>query len=100
MTEETQAQAAELSPTERKLAEIRAHKHYEAVKAKNPYREPSDLELREHAEAEAFAKQPKAVKIAALLDALLVEAKNQVKHNAPVSQSIIQQLEAIRALLT
>src|SRR5260370_17531592 len=98
MTDETQA--AELSPTDRKLAEIRAHKHYEAVRAKNPYREPSDLELREHAEAEAFAKQPKAIKISALLDALLIEAKNQVKHNAPVSPSIVQQLEAIRPLLS
>ena len=99
MTDETQA-TTDLSPTDRKLAEIRAHKHYEAVKAKNPYREPSELELREHAEAEAFAKQPRAIKLAAMVDALLLEARNQVKHNAPVSPSIVQQLEAIRALLS
>src|SRR5258708_31209073 len=100
MTDETQAQAAELSPTERKLAEIRAHKHYEAVKAKNPYREPSDLELREHAEADAFAKLPRAVRLAQMVDALLIDAANQVKRNPPVSQSILQQLDAIRALLS
>jgi hypothetical protein len=34
-----------------------------------------------------------------MVDALLVEAQNQVKHNAPVSPSIITQLEAIHALL-
>ncbi len=50
--------------------------------------------------AYAFAKQTKAQKLAVMVDALLVEAKNQVKHNAPVSPSIVQQLEAIRALLS
>jgi hypothetical protein len=57
------------------------------------------LQHQEDDAAEAFAKLPRAVKLARMLDGLLVEAKNQVKHNAPVSPSIVQQLEAIRALL-
>ena len=58
------------------------------------------LQQQEQYAAEAFAALPRAQKLARMVDALLVEAKNQVKHNAPVSPSIVQQLEAIRALLT
>jgi hypothetical protein len=58
------------------------------------------LQKQEDDAAEAFAKLPRAVKLARMVDALLVECRNQVKHNAPVSPSIVQQLEAIRALLT
>ena len=58
------------------------------------------LQRQEDEAAEAFAKLPRAVKLARMVDALLVEAKNQVRHNAPVSPSIVQQLEAIRALLS
>jgi hypothetical protein len=57
------------------------------------------LQRQEDEAAEAFAALPRAHKIAQMVDALLVEAQNQVKHNAPVSPSIIAQLEAIRALL-
>jgi hypothetical protein len=58
------------------------------------------LQKQEDDAAEAFSDLHDSQKIAAMLDALLVEARNQVKHNAPVSPSIVQQLEAIRALLS
>jgi hypothetical protein len=35
----------------------------------------------------------------AKLDSLITEAKNQMQHNGPVSPSIVNQLEAIRALV-
>ncbi len=58
------------------------------------------LQKQEDDAAEALAELPRALILARMVYALLVEARNQVKHNAPVSPSIIQQLEAIRALLT
>jgi hypothetical protein len=57
------------------------------------------LQRQEDEAAEAFAALPRAHKLRTMVDALLLEAKSQVKHNAPVSPSIITQLEAIRALL-
>jgi hypothetical protein len=57
------------------------------------------LQRQEDDAAEAFAALPRAHKLRTMVDALLVEANNQVKHNAPVSPSIVQQLEAIRALV-
>jgi hypothetical protein len=59
----------------------------------------SALQKQEEESAAAFAKLSRAQKLAHVVDALLVEAKNQVKHNAPVSPSSVAQLEAIRALL-
>jgi hypothetical protein len=108
MTDETKAEKyprplyeqEAIAAGNRRLAELKAHPSYEAVMAANPHREPSQAELDEHAEAAAFGKLPRAAKIAHMVDALLVEAKNQVKHNAPVSPSIVQQLEAIAKLLT
>lgn len=83
----------------RMLAEVQAHPSYEAVKAAKGGVEPSLIELDEYTEAQAFAKLPKAQKIAGMLDAVLATAANQIKHNAPVSPDMIRQLEAIRSLL-
>lgn len=58
------------------------------------------IEQREHDEAEAFAKLSKAQKIAGMVDDILVVARNQVKHGGPIPPSMVQQLEAIRALLS
>lgn len=83
----------------RELAEIRAHEHYEAVKALNPDREPSELELAEYAESKAFADQPKAQKIAHGLDELLGVCEQQARHGGPVSGDIIRRVKEIRAFL-
>jgi len=81
------------------MTDLTTHPSYDAVKARNPHREPSILELDEHAEAHGFDGLSKAQKIAKLLDAVIAEAQAQTKHNAPVTGSIISQLEAIRALV-
>jgi hypothetical protein len=57
----------------------------------------SDLQKQEEAETAAFAKLPKAARIAKRLDVLLESLKHQVKHNAPVAPGHIAELEAIRA---
>jgi hypothetical protein len=57
------------------------------------------LQQQEDASAESFAALPRAHKLRTMVDALLTEANNQVRHNAPVSPSIVRQLEAIRSLL-
>lgn len=59
----------------------------------------SDLQKKEEAEAEAFAALPKAAKVAKLLDEVIDRLKHQVRHNAPISQGLINELEAIRALV-
>lgn len=81
--------------TDTLLAEIQAHPLYEKVKALNPAREPSLIELNEHAAIEAFAGTSKAEKLGTLLQNLLTEAQNQVQHNGPVSPSIVSQIQAI-----
>jgi hypothetical protein len=59
----------------------------------------SALQKQEEEEAAAFAKLPKAAKIAKMLDDLHERAAHQVKHNAPLPPSFLQELQAIRALL-
>ncbi len=96
-----QAQEAE---NRRRLAEhqaiMREHRgvvmtdETQAVDTRTP------LQKQEDDAAESFAKLPRAVRLARMVDALLVEARHQAKHNAPVSPSIVHQLEAIRALLS
>lgn len=85
----------------RMLAEVMAHPSYEAVKAtKAPGYEPSLAELDEHAKAKAFDSLSKAQKIARFLDDALSEARLQVQHGGPITRSIVDKLEAIRALVS
>jgi hypothetical protein len=81
---------------DRKLAAIKAHPSYEPLKAANPHREPSVLELAEHAEGQVFAKLPRARKVAEMLDQALETMRHQVAHNGPVTPDLISQIEAIR----
>jgi hypothetical protein len=94
------AAPAELSPADRVLAEIKAHPSYEAVKAKWPGREPSLLELGEHAEQASFAGLTKAQKLARMLDPLIAEVQAQMKGGGPVTSSILSQLQAVRAVVS
>lgn len=48
----------------------------------------------------AFEGLPKAQKIACLVDITLVEARTQIQHNGPITRSIVDKLEAIRALVS
>jgi hypothetical protein len=57
----------------------------------------SELQKQEEAEAAAFARLPKAARIAHRLDAVISQLHHQVKHNAPVAPHHIAELEAIRA---
>jgi hypothetical protein len=98
MTDDVETEAHR-DPSADKLAKIAAHPSYEAVKAANPHREPSFAELEEHAAAQAHEGLSKREKLAVMLDKLLTDAGNQVKHNAPLSPDIIRQIEAIRALV-
>jgi hypothetical protein len=59
----------------------------------------SELQKQEQREAKAFAMLSKAARIAKMLDDLHERAAHQVKHNAPLPPSFLQELQAIRALL-
>jgi hypothetical protein len=98
-----QAYQAQEAENRRRLAAHKAiMREHTGVVMTEPHPEDTrtPLQRQEDDAAESFAKLPKAQKLGQMVDALIVEAKNQVKHNAPVSPSIVQQLEAIRALLS
>jgi hypothetical protein len=57
------------------------------------------LQREEEAQAAAFAALPKAAKVTRLLDDVLAKLRHQVKHNAPVTESILSDIEAVRALV-
>lgn len=59
-------------------------------------RQPTALELAEQDEAEEFDRAHPAHQLLMMAEPLLVEAKNQVRHNGPVSPSIVNQITAIR----
>lgn len=77
------------------LNEVADHPHEQAAP---DHRTP--LQRQEDEDAAAFDALPKARKIARLVSEALAEARTQVEHNAPITQSIIDKLEAIRALVS
>src|ERR1700739_319378 len=102
MTESATESAEQLAiepVTEPVLAALRAHPSYEAVRVRNAAagnnREPSLLELQEHADNAAHDALSKREKITHLIDQALETMRHQVKHNAPVSPDLIRQIEAV-----
>ena len=63
------------------------------------YPEPTEHQIAERQAHNAFHRLPVTDKVLALLDPLIAECDNQLKHGGPVSPSIVAQLKAVRELV-
>jgi hypothetical protein len=68
---------------------------YEALKARNPNREPSELEMTEERERQSFEELPAPRKALVLAVALLSDLRALHAASAPLNDSVVSDLERI-----
>lgn len=77
------------------LNEVADHPHEQGAP---DFRTP--LQRQEDEESAAFAALPKGQKVAHLVGEALAEVHLQIQHGGPITRSIVDKLEAIRALVS